>query len=909
MSAIQESNETLEDLRKILDRLKFMLYSSPATIYAAEPRNDYAATFVSENVKNRLGYEPHEFIEDPKFWVSHIHPEDKIQILANLPFLFEHDYYQHEYRFRHKDGTYRWMLDEMKLIRDEKGRPLEIVGHWTDITERKRIEEALKESEARYKTVVEDQTEVISRFLPDGTHTFVNDVYCRFFGKSKEELIGKKWFPEAYPDDVDIIQSKLSKMTRSNPVIIIENRVISGKGELRWMQFVNRGFYNQAGNLCEIQSVGRDITEQMRFEQDLRDSEEKYRILFENSIDAILLTSPDGLIHAANSAACKIFGRTEEEICRNGRNGVVDLCDPRLPMALEERERTGKFFGELTFLRNNGTKFPGEISTIIFSDSHGNKRTSMIIRDITESKKSQESLRLANIYNRSLIEVSLDPLVTINPNGQITDVNHATENVTGYSHAQLIGTDFADYFTEPDKARAGYQQVFRNGVVQDYPLELKHRNGSITSVLYNASTYCDESGKVIGVFAAARDITKQKRAEKALIKYTNRLIILHALDRSILTSQSMDEIAQNSLKYIGKLIPYNRASVATFDVETGLAELLVVDISRSTKLGIGAKIPLEIFGEIEKLKQGKIHIVEDLQSLPQTSPIIKIFLEEGIRSYVFIPLRYKQNLIGSLNLGFNSPGKLTSEDNEIAREVADLLTIALQQAMLFRDVNEHRERLLALSHRLTEAEEEERKKLTRELHDKVGQNLTALSINMNIMNNMLSPESKIRIESHLNDSQNILEEITVHIRDVMADLRPVILDEYGLISAIHWYCDRFSKRNGIAVKVYSYDLKPPLPSIVETALFRITEELLTNISKHASAHQVTVTLNEITGKIQLSVADDGVGFDQTMLKNNFKQIKGWGLINARERIESIGGYLSIKSSPGKGTNVIIEVKR
>jgi len=114
------------------------------------------------------------------------------------------------------------------------------------------------------------------------------------------------------------------------------------------------------------------------------------------------------------------------------------------------------------------------------------------------------------------IEVSLDPLVTIGANGKITDVNAATEAVTGYDRTKLIGTEFSDYFTEPEQARTGYQEVFRGGFVRDYPLELRHRDGRVISVLYNASVYRDEKGQVAGVFAAARDITDRKQAEDVL---------------------------------------------------------------------------------------------------------------------------------------------------------------------------------------------------------------------------------------------------------------------------------------------------------------------------------------------------------------------------------------------------------
>lgn len=150
-------------------------------------------------------------------------------------------------------------------------------------------------------------------------------------------------------------------------------------------------------------------------------------------------------------------------------------------------------------------------------------------------------LRVAGNYNRSLIEASLDPLVTIGPDGKITDVNTATEAATGLSRTELIGTDFSDYFTEPEKAKAGYQLVFREGMVRDYPLELRHRDGKVSSVLYNASVYRNEEGKVIGVFAAARDVTELKQAEEklrhlaAIVESSDDAIIGKALDERILS--------------------------------------------------------------------------------------------------------------------------------------------------------------------------------------------------------------------------------------------------------------------------------------------------------------------------------------------------------------------------------------
>lgn len=146
-------------------------------------------------------------------------------------------------------------------------------------------------------------------------------------------------------------------------------------------------------------------------------------------------------------------------------------------------------------------------------DQRVRERTRELQLAVAERKRAEEVLKLANAYNRSLIEASLDPLVTIDTNGKVTDVNVATEKVTGCSREELIGTDFSDYFTEPMKARDGYRRVFQEGLVTDYALDIRRRDGYITPVLYNAAVYYDEAGNAIGVFAAARDITERKRAE------------------------------------------------------------------------------------------------------------------------------------------------------------------------------------------------------------------------------------------------------------------------------------------------------------------------------------------------------------------------------------------------------------
>jgi PAS domain S-box-containing protein len=135
-------------LKESESRLSYLLTSSPAVIFTCTPVGDYPATFITKNVKAQLGYEPNEFVENPKFWADHLHPEDRRHVFADLPQVFEDGHYTHEYRFQKKDGTYRWMHEELQLLRDGEGNPMEIVGYWIDVTKRKQAEDAVRKREA-----------------------------------------------------------------------------------------------------------------------------------------------------------------------------------------------------------------------------------------------------------------------------------------------------------------------------------------------------------------------------------------------------------------------------------------------------------------------------------------------------------------------------------------------------------------------------------------------------------------------------------------------------------------------------------------------------------------------------------------------------------------------------------------
>jgi PAS domain S-box-containing protein len=256
--------------------------------------------------------------------------------------------------------------------------------------------------------------------------------------------------------------------------------------------------------------MNKIIREREHGEAKLRAASSYSRSLLEASLDPLVTISPEGKITDVNEATTRVTG-----ISREG------LIDTDFSNYFTEPEKAREGYRQV-FDQGFVTDYPltvrhtlGKLIHVLYNASVYKDSAGKVLgvfaaaRDVTEQKQSSQ-------YARSLLEASLDPLVTISPEGKITDVNEAAVRVTGVFRETLVGTDFSDYFTEPEMAREGYRQVFAKGYVTDYPLTVRHKSGTLTHVLYNASVYKDSAGKVLGVFAAARDVTERKRAEEDL---------------------------------------------------------------------------------------------------------------------------------------------------------------------------------------------------------------------------------------------------------------------------------------------------------------------------------------------------------------------------------------------------------
>jgi PAS domain S-box-containing protein len=450
----------------------------------------------NEGARRLYGYEPGEVVGKMNSAILHT-PED---VAARLPQrimeeALERGKFEGTVSRKRKSGERFTARLVITPRRDAANNPIGFLLISKDISDEIRM--------AQYaRSLIEASLDPLVTISADGKITDVNEATTKVTGVPRDKLIGtdfSNYFIEPEKAQEGYRQVFAKGMVTDYPLTIRH-----ADGALTDVLYNASVYRDERGNVIGVFAAARDVTESRRAEQ-------KFRTLIESAPDAMVLASEDGTILLTNNQTERLFGYQSDELL----GAAVEIFVPMRFRGAHPGHRS-KFFSEprqrpmgvgldLWGLRKDGSEFPIEISLSPIESPQG-LTVAATIRDVTVQ-------RTASQYARSLIEASLDPLVTISADGKITDVNEATTKVTGVLREKLIGTDFSNYFTEPEKAQEGYRQVFAKGMVTDYPLTIRHVNGRLTDVLYNASVYRDERGNVLGIFAAARDVTAQKRAE------------------------------------------------------------------------------------------------------------------------------------------------------------------------------------------------------------------------------------------------------------------------------------------------------------------------------------------------------------------------------------------------------------
>ncbi len=474
----------------------------------------------NEGARRLYGYEPEEVVGKLNSDILHTPQDVKTgKPREILDAALRDGKWEGPIQRRRKNGEHFSARVVITPRRDVSGKPIGFLLISKDISEETRLTEELKATQFYTRSLIESNIDALMTTDPQGVITDVNQQMEALTGHGRYELIGSQF--KNYFTDPTRAEEGIKLVLREGKVTDYELTARAKDGRLTVVSY-NASIFRDANNqLRGVFAAARDIT-------NLKQASQYARSLIEASLDPLVTISPQGKITDVNNASINATGRTREELI--GTDFSDYFTEP-------EKAREGY---KQVFSQGYVRDYPlairhvsGNITDVLYNASvYKDDKGSVLgvfaaARDVTERKRAEDRQRAVSAYARSLIEASLDPLVTISADGKITDVNQATELVTGIPRQMLIGTDFSDYFTEPEKARDGYQQVFSQRYVRDYPLAIRHSKGRVTDVLYNASVYKDDAGNVLGVFAAARDITERKMAEelqRASSSYARSLI-------------------------------------------------------------------------------------------------------------------------------------------------------------------------------------------------------------------------------------------------------------------------------------------------------------------------------------------------------------------------------------------------
>jgi two-component system sensor histidine kinase UhpB len=491
---------------------------------------------------------------------------------------------------------------------------------------------------------------------------------------------------------------------------------------------------------------------------------------------------------------------------------------------------------------------------------------------VESMQKSQDKQTLKELLIlKKAVEASGEAVFLTDREGIITYVNPQFTKLYGYQAEEVVGKSTPRILKSRRMTDQDYERFWDtlvSGQVVTGEFINKCKDGKLITIQGSANPITNQNGDVIGFLAIQRDITARKMAQEEL--------------------QSAHAIQQSILDGVGEPI-----MVIGSDYEVVIANRSAREFATGEDQ---ASLPIycyQISHHREKPCDGLDHPCPIQAVHDSGQPVTVVhqhYQSDGEKRFVEVVAAPFWKADGTMSGIIESMRDIT----EYKRTEAAMLQYA--------------ERLKALAAQLAEVEDAERQRLARELHDRVGQNLTALGINLNIIQMQLPEDVSTSVRYHLEDSLALIERTAERIRDVMADLRPPVLDDYGLVSALRWYGAKISRRIGIPITVEGDEPDPRMNARIENALFRITQEALTNITKHAQATSAHISVHMQGDLLRLSITDDGIGFDsQNLTESDGDQ--GWGLLSITERAEAVGGQVRIDSSPDQGTTITVEVPR
>lgn len=708
--------------------------------------------------------------------------------------------------------------------------------------------EALRESDERFRTLADTAPVMIWMSSTGKLCDYFNKVWLDFTGRSLEDESGDGWTEGVHPGDLYRCLNTSLTAFDDRREFKMEYRLRRFDGEYRWILDTGVPRFTPDGSFVGYIGSCIDISDQKRSEETLRKAEEKYRSIFENAIEGIFQTTPGGRLLTANPALAQMFGYdSPEEMMERVTNIQESYVDPlrraEFNQMLNERGFIRGFECEVS--RKDGRKIWTSTNVQAVNDSNGSTlHYEGTTEEISERKLAEEVRSLL----AAIIESSDDAIISTTLDGRIISWNNGAERIYGYSAQEAIGQPI--FMLIPvdngEEIESLLERIGKGEYIENFETERVRKDQRRICVSLTVSPIRDASGKLAYVSTIERDMTERKLAEEALraSDAKNRALLAAIPDLMLRIGKDGTLLELVSSHVEGLLLPSAQA------LGRNIHEVLPSDISQLTMRH--AELVLQT--RHPQTYEFTLHVGERLQA-------------------------------------FDARVVICGKDEVLA---------------ILRDISELKRTEQALRHfadRLTTAQEDERRRISRELHDETGQTLTAITVRLHMLERQLAklkPASTSACKE-LVELYNLAESTQQRLRSLAHALHPSVLEHLGLAEALRSFIRELRVGSDIKFSVYIPRDFPRFPPTVESAIYRIVQEAVMNAFKHARARSISTRCTAGDGVALIAIRDDGRGFGV-----NSGEVTGTvGLISMRERAEMIGAKLDVSSLDDQGTLVTL----
>lgn len=761
-------------------------------------------------------------------------------------------------------GSTGKVLGTFGIYRREAGAPTEAemlqirrASHLASIAiERTRTAEALVTREREFRTLAENLPDNLARYDKQCRIVYMNPRQAKVLGKDLGEMIGKMPLESSPGPLYADYQAGLTETIATGLPREMELTLPDQGGGVRYHHIRFVAERDAKGEIVGALAIGRDITERKRAERELL----LLNLAVNASSEAVFLMNAQGRFVYVNEEAYRSLGYSREELLTMTPSdidpditgevlaGLLDsiFAHGPTPRPMESRHRT-----------RDGRIFPVEIAASPLK-LEGKNYCLTMVRDISERKEAEQRLHEKSQAIRAVVENSPDTIIRYDSQCRRLYLNPAMEKIFGQPRERLHGTSPSEYSILPAHYLATIKKVLETGREQRMESSFRDAEGETRWVDLRLAPEFGSDGKVVSVLAIGRDITERKLAENALKE----------------NEQRYHEIFDNAVEGMYLLEVTEDGRFRNLDINPALA--------RSTGVPCEAMVG-KFVEDVVPGEAGRLSVEKYRRCVAAGTTItesIELDLPAGRRCYysTITPIYYDgriHRLIG------------------ISRDITELKRAE-------RELEESRAQLRGLTARREEVREEERKYIAREVHDELGQILTGLQLNVSVLLHKFAADAS-PLRDQLQETMTLTDRALGVARNVASALRPAALD-MGVVSALEWLTARFSLNTGIKCEVHAEELEIPLDESSAIALFRIVQESLTNIARHAQASRADIILIRDEDEYSLKVRDNGAGFEQKM-----KKADSFGLVGMRERALLLGGEVIINSKPGEGTEVEVRI--